>query len=130
MRSSTKGSRKRSSGTGEALSARTYICVCGFVPPSLAAQKRHRRGCLEWKDRADPRGLMLTRRKAALQTPLEISLCDVCGWRRDRHAPSCPQSASEAARRESIERAGLSPEQFDMLIVALRLMYPRRARKS
>lgn len=107
-----------------AMSARLYTCVCGFVPPSIAQQKKHRKVCLEWRDRPDPRGLMIARRLEALRLPERVMHCHVCEKQVDHHAPSCPFSFSETARREAVARAGLTPNEFYLFLLALRKRYP------
>lgn len=101
-----------------------YICVCGFNPPTLSAQKRHRKKCVEWRDRADPRGMMIYRMRQTIQaTP--VVRCEICKRRVGRHAHSCPQSLPNASRKETATRAGLTDDQYHLLLAALKLMYPR-----
>lgn len=109
---------------GIALSARIYTCVCGFVPPTLTQQQKHRKRCWDWRNRADPRGLMIARGRAARLTPETVLHCHVCHRIVDHHAPSCPYSFSEVTRREAVERAGIAPNQFYVFLVALRRRYP------
>jgi len=115
---------------GVVMTSRLYTCVCGFAPLSIASQKRHRKVCADWRDREDPRGLMLSRRRESLHRPLEVSRCDVCKRRLDHHAPSCPQSSSAANRRETLERAGLNETESRLLIAALKLLCPKGVTKN
>ena len=124
--SSIMQSRAPSTRLMGSMSARLFTCVCGFEPPSLAAQKKHRRRCGEWKDRPDPRGMMLARRAETLMTPHAVLHCHICSRSVSRHAPSCPYSFSELSRAEAVERAGLDPNLFYMVMVALRQKYKGR----
>lgn len=109
----------------QAMSGRLFICVCGFVPPSIAHQKKHRKVCPEWKDRPDPRGLRISRWHESWKRGSERTLhCEVCARPVDHHMPSCPYSFSETARREAVIRAGLSPNEFYLFLLALRKRYP------
>lgn len=107
-----------------ASSVRLHTCMCGFVPSSNAAQKRHRKTCLEWRDRPDPRGLMLARGREAHVNPSVVARCTVCKKALTHHLPSCPCSFSETARRKAVERAGLNLIDFAAFLVALQKRYP------
>ena len=104
------------------MSSRLFTCVCGYEPPSIKQQQKHRRACLEWRDRPDPRGLRIARWRESRRSE-GVLHCHVCGKQVDHHSPSCPLSFSETARREAVERAGLTPNDFYLFLVALRRRY-------
>ena len=108
------------------MSARLFTCVCGFEPPSLASQKKHRRICFEWRDRSDPRGLLIARcvatRRESLGKPRRCSLC-----RHDdgQHDSSCPDFFSPH-HLQSLERADIDVSTFGFFLTALRKRYRDR----
>jgi hypothetical protein len=96
-----------------ALPTRVHPCLCGFACPTYAEMKRHRRKCSDWKDRQDPRGLTISRRKASKTANVKARLfipCPACGQRPDAHDDQCPHSQAEFLRREAIARNGIDPK--------------------
>lgn len=110
------------------MSRRIFTCVCGYIPPSVNQQYKHRKVCQDWRDRPDPRGLRIARWYESFQdyrrSQDRVLHCHICKKQVDHHSPSCPLSLSETARREAVERAGLSPNDFYLFLVALRRRYP------
>jgi hypothetical protein len=102
-----------------------YPCLCGFEPVSKEAWDKHRKNCLSWRLRPDPKGLSdFRRKKAGLEGELSGRiLCEVCGRRTDHHSPSCPHSQSERARWAFVERAGIKPQHWEWILRAFAKRY-------
>jgi hypothetical protein len=84
--------------------------------------KRHRARCRLWKDRPDPRGLSIQRRKAALLQS-DNHRCTECNHRVDCHLSTCSQSLSEKARKDALLRNGINPAQFEVFLRLLAKKY-------
>lgn len=96
-----------------------HLCVCGFQPPTIASEKRHRKLCLEWKDRGDPRGLMISR--------FRVTRKILAARRAARRASEPRLSQAEVDAREAMVRqAGLTPTQMTLLEGALKIWWERR----
>jgi len=99
-----------------------HPCICGFLGRGLNLMKRHRARCRLWKDRPDPRGLSIQRRKAALLRGGEPK-CAECHNRVDGHLSTCSQSLSEKARKDALLRNGINPAQFEVFLRLLAKRY-------
>ena len=95
---------------GLTVSDRVFLCVCGFDPPSIASQIRHRKVCPEWRNRPDPRGLLIARGQAA---------------RRQRDVREDREREREREEREFVDKAEIPPSLFSALQVALKARYPK-----
>jgi hypothetical protein len=109
------------------MAPRVYPCVCGFTCEMYPQMKAHRDGCLDWKARPDPVSLMVQRRRRTREERTEgirdFEPCESCHRRPDHHHPACPNSQSEAVRREALVRHGIDPVIFGIFLRALAKEY-------
>jgi hypothetical protein len=110
-------------------SGRVHPCLCGFTCEKYWQMKVHRETCDDWKKRADPMGVMIDRRRKTRaenpETARKFAPCTFCRRRPDHHASGCPNSQSEAVRRDSVRRHGIDPFDFEAFLRLLGREYER-----
>ena len=105
---------------------RVYPCVCGFTAKSMTRMKYHRLTCTEWRNRPNPRGLMLYRRKMTRQQVQKVRIvgpCVLCGQWVDHKNPLCLESHEEIVRREALLKQGINPADFELILRVLAKRY-------
>lgn len=110
---------------------RVHPCLCGFTSATYAQMKRHRRKCLDWQHRPDPRALTIERRRASKLENAKVRNylpCPACGGRPDHHEPDCPHSQGEAVRREAIVKNGINPRLFEIFLRLLKVHVEKQQR--
>src|SRR5688572_1341132 len=98
-----------------------YPCLCGYQPESFAQMRRHCRQCLTWAERPDPKGLAQQRR--AKHQVSSIQKCVICGRGSGKHAAGCQNSLDEKVRLALLERYGIDPAWFQLLLRVLQKRY-------
>src|SRR5574338_215326 len=102
------------------MSTRNHPCVCGLTCETYPQMKHQREGCGIWKTRPDPVALMIHRRRKTRQARTDeaqiFERCPLCERRPDHHDSACPNSQAEVVRRESIEKHGIDPREWEFFL--------------
>jgi len=84
--------------------------------------KYHRSRCSEWKNRPNPRGLSLYRRRQTRQQITKVRAsgpCALCGKWVDHTNPLCLCSQSERSRQELLAKHDIDPADFELILCGL-----------
>jgi hypothetical protein len=108
---------------------RIHPCVCGFTCEKYSQMKVHREACAQWKNRPNPMGTMIDRRRVTNNAaPTKIIRhfvpCPLCHHRPDHHDSACPNSQQEKVRRDLIKKHEIDPFEFEVLLRLLAKRYP------
>lgn len=117
------------------MAPRVHPCVCGFLCDTYGQMKRHRSTCDPWQMRPNPEQLMAARQskthRSMRRTQKSVAeICPECSQRADHHAANCFYSQVEVSRRTALEKHGIDPRAFAVVLKLLKRRYESRFKSN